>query len=103
MRSRIELPTSLIDLIKSERWPRVTLDRKAEIDVLRIRRLFPNTHEIYLHAPPFLTTARRVREGELFWTWAFAAPKELDPERAVVIGDFGPGSDVPIILDYQQE
>jgi hypothetical protein len=101
--SQIELPATLIDLIRSGRWPRVSLERRAEIDALRVRELFPEEDEIYFHAPPFYTPARRVRGGERFWSWPFAAPKELDPARAVVIGDFGLGSDVPIVLDYQHD
>lgn len=32
-----------------------------------------------------------------------AAVHEIDPELALVIGDFGLGSDVPIILDYRSD
>jgi hypothetical protein len=99
----IELPRTLIDLITSGRWPRVTLHRKADIEASRVRTVFPDEDDIHFLAPPFCTAARRVRGGEPFWTWPFAAPTELDAARAVVIGDFGLGSDAPIILDYQHD
>jgi hypothetical protein len=99
--SSLKLPSGLVDLITSERWPRVFLNRRAEIPAERVRSLFPEEDDIYLLPPRFLTVARRVREGDSFWTWPFAAPHELDPQRSVLIGDFGLGSDSPIVLDYR--
>jgi hypothetical protein len=31
----------------------------------------------------------------------FGALDQIEPERALIIGDFGMGSDAPIILDYR--
>lgn len=36
-----------------------------------------------------------------FWE-EFGALDQIDPELALVIGDFGLGSDSPIILDFRQ-
>lgn len=99
----LQLPPTLIDLIASDRWPRVSLNFKAAIDPVRVRSLFPEEDDIYFHAPPFRTPARMIRGGHDFWTWPFAAPSELDAERALPIGDFGLGSDSPIVLDYQND
>jgi hypothetical protein len=35
-----------------------------------------------------------------FWKDPRARVAELDPARVVLLGDFGPGSDAPLILDY---
>lgn len=36
-----------------------------------------------------------------FWNWPCAAPNELDFTLIISIGEFGPGSDAPIVLDYR--
>lgn len=56
---------------------------------------------ICLQPPPFPTIAQERAAGGAgeFWD-RFGALSQIDPERAVIIGDFGLGSDLPIILDY---
>ena len=39
--------------------------------------------------------------GETFWRDKMARPDQISFEHAVVIGDFGLGSDAPFILDYR--
>lgn len=40
--------------------------------------------------------------GEVFWTWPMSAAHELDLDTAVLLGDFGLGSDAPIVLDCRE-
>ena len=35
-----------------------------------------------------------------FWT-SYGALHQIEPSRSLIIGDFGLGSDAPIILDYR--
>lgn len=69
--------------------PVVTLDR--------IQAVAPNEHALAFSPPPFKTIAH---EGGDFWGREEAAPAELEPEKAILIGDFGRGSDAPIVMDY---
>ena len=55
--------------------------------------------EIWLSAPPFHTVDR----DNLKWIDHFREPGHIDFAQAVIIGDFGPGSDAPIVLDFRSE
>jgi hypothetical protein len=37
-----------------------------------------------------------------WWVDPIAAPSEIDFDLALDIGDFGPGTDAPILLDYRE-
>ena len=39
---------------------------------------------------------------DLIETGNDSSPGDIDFRRAIIIGDFGPGSDAPIALDYRQ-
>jgi hypothetical protein len=41
------------------------------------------------------------KKDHSFWLDPRCATHEIDPRRAVIIGDFGAGSDAAIILDYR--
>jgi hypothetical protein len=101
MTTPLQLPAILVQLIETDRWPRKTLCFPAAITKQRVRAIFPEEDELYFFAPPFHTLAYRVRNGDEFWHSPFCAPTELALERSVLIGDFGLGSDAPVILDYQ--
>lgn len=64
----------------------------------------PEQDRIYLLGPPFHTVhehRKGRRPEDKFWT-NFAAPEGISAELSVVIGDFGLGSDAPILLDYRE-
>ena len=67
-----------------------------------VAQLVPGESSLYLYSPPFRTIAEScdAHEGD-FWR-EFGALHEVDPARAIVIGDFGLGSDAPIALDYRR-
>ena len=55
--------------------------------------------QLFLYPPPFSTA--KVRNGDdESWFWQKWAPPLADPARCLIIGDFGAGSDAPILLDY---
>jgi hypothetical protein len=59
---------------------------------------------ICLQPPPFWTIAQERASGGAgdFWE-RFGALDQITPEKAVIIGDFGIGSDSPIILDFARD
>jgi hypothetical protein len=67
----------------------------------------PEESTIFLCSPPFHTVAvdiagRQKRFGvDRFWS-TYAALESISPELSLIIGDFGLGSDSPIVLDYRQ-
>lgn len=65
-----------------------------------VKRFAPEEKSICLAQHPFSTIAR---ERDLcpsdFWE-RFGALEQINPQLALTIGDFGIGSDAPIILDY---
>lgn len=98
------IPQRLESLIATGIWParpeQAGPGIKAPIAEEKVRRFAPDEPEIYFY-PPRLVSAR-IAGGETFWTWAEADPSGIDPEASVLIGDFGLGSDAPVILDYRE-
>lgn len=98
----------------------------------RVREVFPGQPGLWLRNPPFITVReddvphfihrlwRRpdsvkasswILKRRLFWWDVYcesywrneaSAPEEINFDLAIEIGDFGWGSDAPIILDYQR-
>ena len=98
------IPDLLLAMIAAGRWPR-TADEAAKQNLHsrvpedRNRKL----RRIYLYAPPFHTVGKIVAgSGKDFYA-RFGVIHELVPEASVEIGDFGLGSDTPILLDYRAD
>jgi hypothetical protein len=104
----LELPATLGALIARGAWPlteaeanRQNLER-APIPRTLVERLVPGESALYLLWPPFRTIAERCADGERkFWS-DVGALDQIDAERALLIGDFGLGSDTAIVLDYRR-
>jgi hypothetical protein len=96
------IPNLLQAMIDVGRWPRTADEAlkqhpRSLIPEDRNRRL----RGIYLYAPPFHSVAEIVAgSGKDFYT-QFGELHELLPGALVEIGDFGLGSDAPILLDYR--
>jgi hypothetical protein len=72
-----------------------------------VRRFAAEVDQIYLYAPPFRTIADDVSSSrqvvvDRYWK-VFGALDQITPEKALLLGDFGLGSDAPIILDYARD
>jgi hypothetical protein len=66
-----------------------------------VRRFASRESEIFLNNS-FWRLADEVQGGpSVFWE-KFGALHEISQEHSIVIGDFGPGSDAPIILDCRE-
>jgi hypothetical protein len=111
----LDLPSELSDLIATGRWPLTQAEANRQnlpsgpIPRELIKKLVPGEEQLFLLPPPFRTIAERRERGERgerdggernFWR-EYGALDEIDPQRAVVIGDFGLGSDAVIVLDYR--
>jgi hypothetical protein len=101
------LPPGLDRLIATGVWPSaagpsmIAQDLHPLISADRVRRFAADESRICLEPPPFITIAQERARGGAgdFWE-QFGALDQIDPERALIIGDFGLGSDSPIILDF---
>jgi hypothetical protein len=70
----------------------------------RARRFAAEESQICLQPFPFPTIAQERAAGGAgdFWE-RFGALDQIVPEKALIIGDFGLGSDSPIILDFSRD
>ena len=104
-----DLPPGLVRLIAEGVWPSAAGPSMTAqqfnplIPADRARRFAEEEPLICLQPPPFPTIARLRAAGGAgdFWE-QFGALGQIDPERALVIGDFGLGSDSPTILDFRR-
>lgn len=102
-----QLPPRLIYLIESGYWPTQANAQKQNLNspVPKevVQKWAPEEDAIFFNPPPFLTVKNCTSQGEAFWSWPMASPEGISPTHSVVIGDFGLGSDAPIILDYRAD
>jgi len=99
------LPDRLLYLIRSGFWPATAQAAMRQnlqclVSVELVRKFAPPEEKIVFNAPPFHTVSHRIRSGEEFWHEPVAVPDDLSFDHAVLIGDFGIGSDAPLLLDY---
>jgi hypothetical protein len=105
----LPLPKLLSELIATGIWPsdRRLMNRQEFhplVPLDRVRRFAVEENKIILMPPPFHTIDHEVKSSgaghaRLFWE-PFGALHQIDAKLALVIGDFGLGSDAPIILNY---
>ena len=102
----LAIPPLLDLLVASGRWPSRGGAARRQPFVARehVRQFAPEEDQIFLQPPPFHTIAQEVASVssivvEEFWG-RYGSLNEIAPEKALILGDFGPGSDAPIILNY---
>ena len=99
-----ELPAMLNKLIESGVWATGNSNQQELRPLLgkeAAQKLSAEDRRIVLMTPPFHTIGDEVRGGNNFWKTGVTNPNEIDYERALIIADFGLGSDSPIILYYE--
>jgi hypothetical protein len=102
------LPARLRRLVELRWWP---YDYQSEIQQNlhslipedRVRAFAPEERIIYFNRPPFHAVSALLASNEQFWTSELACPSGISFEHTVVLGDFGLGSDAPIVLDYRTD
>jgi hypothetical protein len=101
------LPVGLTELIVKGVWPSMngpsmTAQQLSPIvPADRVRQFAAQESLICLQPPPFRTLAVEMAawKTDEFWK-QFGALDQIDPEHALIIGDFGLGSEAPVILDF---
>jgi hypothetical protein len=105
----LPIPEELIALLQTGRWPGTAQEANGQnlrpglIRPERVRTIADDESLVFLYPPPFSTVESLRRSGERFWDEAYAAPQEISFAHSVPIGDFGLGSDAPIMLDYRAD
>lgn len=100
-----QIPESLLNLIKTCVWPKEganTMDQEFNPIVRSeyVEKISADDTKLILHAPPFHTIQQAISYGEQFWTRDLTNLGEIDYSQAVIIADFGMGSDSVVILYY---
>jgi len=102
------IPLRLQRLIERGWWPcdEVTARKQHRhplVTEAQVRSFASDESTIFFIPPPFQTVAELVPSNERYWRSEMACPAGISFEHAVLIGDFGPGSDAPILLDYRRD
>jgi len=103
-RETYPLPSLLTEMIASGVWPTGNPNLQELKPVLgkdAAHGLSSEDNGIVLMPPPFHTIGDEVRGGNRFWKTGVTNPKEIDYDKALIIADFGMGSDSPIVLYYE--
>jgi hypothetical protein len=104
---QLEIPKALCQLIDAGVWPTAPdeVGRQEYEPILgedAAKVLSPEDTKIVLMNPPFHTIADEVSDGNEWWIEDLSNVGEIDYDKAVIIADFGIGTDSPIILYYDQ-
>ena len=92
----VAVPTLISDLVGRGIWPATPeAARTLTFDLDVVRSVAADERMLWLSPPPFHILAADNPD----WFDQFRHPAELDYESALILGDFGPGSDNPIVLD----
>jgi len=105
--AELPLPPGLTRLLGTGAWPSAdgpsmtAQQLNPSISADRVRRFAAEESLICLQPPPFLTIAQvQAAGGAGDFGERFGALDQIVPEKALIIGDFGLGSDSPVILDF---
>jgi hypothetical protein len=104
---RLPIPILMQQLVSEGRWPAKHSHCELQnvspiVPPESIRCWAPGEHKLYLYPIPRVSIRTLIMGGDRFWLSEQAAPWGLDHSLAAAIGDFGLGSDAPIVLDYRQ-
>ncbi len=100
------IPQYLLHLIEGGQWPNTIEEVQRQekewvVDRDVVERIFPDFDRIVFMKPPFHTIGDEVKGGNDFWVSFLTNYGEIDYDKAVIIADFGLGSDAVIILYYE--
>lgn len=106
--SEMVLPMGLIRLIEDRVWPRNERDALVQyenplVSSDDLQRWAPEEDRFFLYPPPFVTVSDEIMDGDDMWLTTVGAQNHIDPSATLIIGDFGPGSESVVALDYQKD
>ena len=100
-----ELPSIVDELLRAGTWPTHNSDYVSRASEHLVRAVLADESCFCLLAPPFRTLEQDENISQNLWwkNWleGFRHPSEIDYSKAVMVADFGPGSENPIVLDYR--
>lgn len=101
----LHIPDLTTTLVEIGRWPKNEQEANRQnlkpiVPLEKVHAIDPDASTLYFLWPPFNTVAKHMVSNS-WWRSSDAAVHELDPELVIDIGDFGLGSDSPILLDYR--
>lgn len=104
--SSMQLPPELMTLIDQAIWPisgEATSNSATNqrVDRKQLARLIPDESGIHFYSPPFLTILEEIARGSAYWKMPETVVDQIAPEKALILGDFGHGSDTVLALDYR--
>ena len=97
------IPELLEKLVREKIWP----DNKISVNVQEdspligieiVKQISPDDRKLILMIPPFHTIQDEINDGHKFWTSELSNVGEIDYSNALIIADFGIGSDSVVIL-----
>ena len=104
--SDLIVPKQLLELIEKGIWPR-TIDEankqhiKTIIPLTKLKEFAPDEDGIYFYTFPFTRISDALMKQYDYWI-NYGAIDQIDPNLALIIADFGLGSDTLLILDYRE-
>jgi hypothetical protein len=106
----LPLPNRLSQLIANRIWPSsegpsMTAQQLRPLVTPELVRRFAEDESLICFQPPPFPTIEDLRsagKASDFWE-RFGSLTQIVPAQAIVIGDFGLGSDSPIVLDYARD
>jgi hypothetical protein len=101
---KLEIPKELMALIDSGIWPKGQEESMRQnshilISQENLKKIAPDENYIFFYPPPFDIVSFLVEKNKEFWV-KYGAIESIEPDKCLMIGDFGIGSDAAIILDY---
>jgi hypothetical protein len=108
MVGEFELPAIVGEMLRLGTWPTDDSDYFVVSPVPEhlVRAVLPDESGFCLLAPPFRTLEldERISHSRWWKKWleGFRHTDEIDYSKAVMVADFGPGSENPIVLDYRR-
>ena len=107
MTRSLQIPAELKQLVDDGLWPMTNASSQLQnlhplLPEEIVRTFAPDEQTIFLYPYPF-GTVEQARRSNKFWEDERSAIDELAPELSLIIGDFGPGSDTALILDYRTD
>ena len=100
-----QIPERILHLVELKIWPLNSLEAKFQntksfVNEELISKIAPDESSIYFSGfESFDTLENEFSQNYEFWVKE-GAINEINPKNCIVIGDFGLGSDAPIVLDY---
>ena len=100
--SQLSIPNSLEELIESGVWPSSSQEKGPHLRIAKedVKKISPEDNFIEFMRFPFHTIQDEIDGGNEFWVKHLSNVGEIEYDKALIIADFGLGSDSPIILYY---